>query len=147
MARLLAALALFALTATAAIAQDKAPEKWAYSEASSGPEIDAIMVQGGTFPPGTKFQIARVDLNGDGKEEIVARIEHDEMCSRAGCNMMVLTQRGNRWVALYDDIARAIEPAEGMTGGWRDLVIDGRPFRYQGGAYRAAGRAAPAPKK
>jgi hypothetical protein len=145
MPRLAAALVFVALAAPA-LAQDKAPDKLIFAEASAGPEIDAIMVQGGTFPPGTKFQVARIDLNGDGKEEIVARIEHEEMCNRAGCNMMVLTQRGNRWVALYDEIAKTIEPAEGMTGGWRDLVVDGRPFRYQGGTYRAAGRA-PAPKK
>jgi hypothetical protein len=100
-------------------------------------EFDAINSQGGRFPGGTRLSAARFDLNADGEEELIVRIEHPVLCSRAGCSSMILTRRGQRWLAVFDDLVHTLAPGERTTNGWRDVTMNGRTtLRFDRGAYR-----------
>jgi hypothetical protein len=100
-------------------------------------EYDAIYAQGGRFPGGTRLMAARFDLNADGQEELIVRIEHPDLCGRAGCSSMILTRRGQRWVAVFDDFVHSLAPGERTTNGWRDVTMNGRTtLRFARGAYR-----------
>ena len=99
--------------------------------------FEAVQAQGGRFPRGTRVVAARFDLNGDGQEEIIARVDHPDLCGRSGCSTMILTRRGARWQPVFDDFVHTLAPGERSTNGWRDVTLNGRTtLRFERGAYR-----------
>jgi hypothetical protein len=74
------------------------------------------------------FSVAFVDLDGDGKNEIVLRSDSSAFCGSGGCLTVVLQQRGNQMATL---LSQNLFPDIGVTdqkfGAYRALAaLDGK---------------------
>ncbi|BDI07492.1 hypothetical protein [Sphaerotilus microaerophilus] len=117
-----------------------APPAWS-AEPAAVPAVGALL----DFSPGTAkakafflrqpvardlvsedFEMAGVDLDGDGRPEIVLRSTAASYCSgRAGCAVQVLQQRGQRVVELLSlyTSARLALTRDPVGGAYRALAI------------------------
>lgn len=71
------------------------------------------------------FRQAAVDLNGDGRDEVVLRFEGPDRCGSGGCNGLVLTPQGSGWrVVMRATVTRLpFRVLETRTHGWADLGV------------------------
>jgi len=73
----------------------------------------------------TKYISALVDLNGDGKQEVIAYLLGPEWCGSGGCTMLVLAPQGSSFkVITRMTISNPpIRVLDTKTNGWRDLTV------------------------
>lgn len=94
------------------------------------------------------FDMVEVDLNGDGKEEVLVQMTDDSFCGRAGCTMFVLEkdEAGGFVRKMRATITNSpVRVLEASSQGWRDLGVTVRgsamtpPYearmRFDGKAY------------
>ncbi len=82
----------------------------------------AVVDQPGSAMRG-RYAYARVDLNGDGQEEVFVYLLGSMFCGTGGCNLMLFV-RDAAGYRLLNDIAISRPPvivAESKTGGWSDF--------------------------
>lgn len=82
----------------------------------------------------THYYYNRVDLNGDGRPEVLVYLFGPYMCGSGGCNLLVFRREGDAY-KLVSDISLARNPvvvSEQRTNGWNDLI-----FPVSGGGVRA----------
>lgn len=80
----------------------------------------------GDGAPETRYFASTVDLNQDGKDEIVAYIAGPMVCGTGGCNTIVLTPQGEGY-RVVGDIPITNPPirvAGSSSQGWRDLIVE-----------------------
>ncbi|MET0626043.1 MAG: hypothetical protein ABW250_24125 [Pyrinomonadaceae bacterium] len=73
----------------------------------------------------TNYYYNRVDLDGDGRPEVLVYLFGSYMCGSGGCNTLVFRRAGGRY-KLVADIALTRNPvfvSERRTNGWNDLVV------------------------
>jgi hypothetical protein len=87
-------------------------------------------------PAHLEFQM--VDLNGDGRPEVIVQLLHPFHCGSRGCAMFVFDLTSQRPKSLADIIASEVKPARTMSNGWRDILVDGRRWTFRQGRYRVA---------
>ncbi len=66
-----------------------------------------------------------IDLDGDGRDEIIAHVVGPDVCGSEGCDTVVLTPDGNGY-RIVADIASTRPPisvAATRSNHWRDLVV------------------------
>ena len=73
----------------------------------------------------TKFISAFVDLNGDGKQDVIAYLLGPKWCGSGGCTMLVLAPQGSSYqVITRITITRPpIRVLDTKTNGWHDLSV------------------------
>ena len=72
-----------------------------------------------------KYDVAFVDLNGDGSREAVVYLEGRYLCGSGGCHTLVFRSDRSSY-RLVSDIPITWPPIrvlEGTTNGWRDLRV------------------------
>lgn len=68
--------------------------------------------------------VATTDLDGDGTEEIVARVVHGGYCGSGGCQLLILRRDADgAWRPVLETTAVEITVAGEQTRGFRDLTI------------------------
>lgn len=71
-----------------------------------------------------RFEYARVDLNGDGREETFVRLVNPVFCGSGGCSYLLLDadlQLRQRFTQIDPDGGLVVMTAR--QNGWRDLVV------------------------
>jgi hypothetical protein len=68
---------------------------------------------------------ARVDLNGDGREEFVALVAAPMICGTGGCPVFVLTPQdaGYRVVSRLSVVQPPVRVSSRSSNGWRNLIV------------------------
>lgn len=68
---------------------------------------------------------AAADLNGDGRDEVIAYVMGPMLCGSGGCNAYVLTPEGDGWrVAMNASVTQTpINLLPERTNGWSDLMV------------------------
>ncbi|RJG05947.1 hypothetical protein D3870_07875 [Noviherbaspirillum cavernae] len=66
-----------------------------------------------------------VDLNGDGKPEVLVYVVGPTVCGTGGCNLLVFTSEGTgyRLVSNISVTQPPIRASSNRSSGWRDLVV------------------------
>lgn len=88
---------------------------------------DVIEAEGATGKG--RYVYARVDLNGDGRDEVLVYTLGSIFCGTGGCNLFVLAPTADGY-ALVDDFPITQSPlvvSDSRTAGWKDL------FRHEAG--------------
>ncbi len=97
----------------------------------------ANSIQEAQTESGTSTDIAafKVDLNGDGKPEIVGQIKNTYICGNAGPCVFAMTAGGDILMSVPG--TENAEILDSKTGAWLDIQInDDKKYRYSGGMYR-----------
>jgi hypothetical protein len=97
----------------------------------------ADSIQEAQTEAGTSTDVAafKVDLNGDGKPEIVGQIKNTYICGNAGPCFFVMSANGD--VIMSVPGTENAEILDSRTGGWLDIQLnDDKKYRYSGGTYR-----------
>lgn len=97
----------------------------------------ADSIQEAQTEAGTSTDIAafKVDLNGDGRPEIVGQIKNTYICGNAGPCVFAMTGGGDILMSVPG--AENAEILDSRTGAWLDIMInDDKKYRYGGGMYR-----------
>lgn len=78
-----------------------------------------------TQDPGARFLSAFVDLNGDGKQEAIVYLLHNDFCGSGGCPMLVLTPQDSSYrIITKTTVTRPpIRVLATKTNGWSDLSV------------------------
>ena len=98
---------------------------------------------------------ARVDLNGDGRDEFVALVAGPMLCGTGGCPVFVLTPQDTQYrvVSRLSVVQPPVRVSPRSSNGWRNLVVGigggGLPsgnaeLRYDGTSYPLNPTVAPA---
>jgi hypothetical protein len=89
--------------------------------------------------PQRELQIAKIDLNADGRLDYVAMIVNLVYCGSGGCATSVFLAEGTGYRQVLDILVHDIGLGDGRTGGMSDLVLDRRSrWVWNGKAYAAA---------
>lgn len=84
--------------------------------------------------------IATIDLNHDGKPEIVARLLHTYFCGSHGCKLVILAMQPNRsWNELAYLISHGeLEVHDDYKNGYRTISFDrsNKVWVFQNGKYQ-----------
>jgi len=93
-----------------------------------------------------KARVKYVDLDGDGKSEVIIQAAGDTTCSPTGnCSIWVLRRSKNRYQIILDEDAQTFTVQSESSHGFRDLLLtrhgsafasDGELFRFDGQRYR-----------
>ncbi len=115
---------------------------------NSPEEIEALRKERG-FNPGRFFVAERVDLDGDGKRELLVQSSRNEpLCPTPNCPAWAYRIEGERYVRLLSDVAGYIDGVTVLptsTKGMRDIRIQQHSsaaerdvvlYRFDGQAYR-----------
>lgn len=96
-----------------------------HSEASVRAYLANRLAEDRADYPDTRYALAWVDLNGDGRNEAVVRIMGQGVCGSGGCNMYVLSPWGRRWslVGRMTVTQLPIRVLNSRSRGWRDLGV------------------------
>jgi hypothetical protein len=126
----LAAVALVAAPASAG-AQRKLPGvKVVRSETAVDPELERAVVAAagrenleGLETP-ARYYYNRVDLDGDGKPEVLVYLIASSLCGTGGCELFVFRKKGDGYwlVSNVGLVNGSIVVAPTRTKGWNDLV-------------------------
>lgn len=69
------------------------------------------------------FSVALVDLDGDGRQELIVRAESNAFCGSGGCATLVLQQQGTRMVTLLNQhLFPGLAVTHEKVGGYRALA-------------------------
>jgi hypothetical protein len=104
----------------------------------SSPSEESLrrFLQNYTSPPpspedrSTRYSEAHVDLNDDGKSEVIVYLVGPQWCGSGGCTVLILTEGPAFAVLTKITVVRApIRVLAAKTNGWHNLAV-----RVQGGA-------------
>ena len=90
------------------------------------PEIEQVLSHRyGAPAASTRYLDASIDLNGDGRPEIIVHVIGTTACGTGGCPTLVFTPRGKgyRLVSAISVSRPPIRVAQTRTNGWRNLVV------------------------
>lgn len=75
-----------------------------------------------------RYALARVDLNNDGRREVVAYLLDQNFCGSGGCTMVILTPSGSayRRIGNTPTTRLPIRLLPSRHNGWRDIATDVR---------------------
>ena len=85
-----------------------------------------------------RLRLQSADLNGDGRSDVIALMDHPFSCGSRGCAVHVFVVEGSRLRRVGDILAQEVTPAATSTAGWRDLSVNGQRWTMQDGQYRAS---------
>lgn len=85
-----------------------------------------------------RYLAGRVDLDGDGRPEVVALASGRDACGSGGCMAFVLRDHGEgyRLVSAISTVRAPILGATERSRGWRDLIVEVGGGGAEGGARR-----------
>jgi hypothetical protein len=117
----------------------------AYAPSRVAAELDRLL---GDVPGPIRYFAKQVDLDADGRPELIVHVAGPMVCGTGGCNTIVLTQDGEglREVATITVTRPPIVVAATSSNGWRDLLVavsgGGMPaqmarLRFDGSSYPA----------
>lgn len=122
-------------------------------DAKLGAAIEKELYAGGVVTGSVdRYLYNRVDLDGDGRAEVLAYVLGTASCGSAGCLLLVFRRVGGGYelVSRIDGAENPVIVGEGKTNGWRDLVaharwgeVGGRTVRDYYAALGFDGRAYP----
>ncbi len=74
---------------------------------------------------GTRHRTARVDLDGDGQDDLLAYLEGPYFCGSGGCSLLVFRNEGGAFTKVASTSVTRSPIAIGEPGprGWRDLYV------------------------
>ncbi len=88
--------------------------------------------------PSVKYLYARVDLNGDSKEEMIFLMnDFGYFCGNGGCNLLIFAS-DKRLISNFTISNEPIYYSKNTTQGWNDLIISSegrRSIRFDGKYY------------
>jgi hypothetical protein len=89
----------------------------------AAPDMAAAFVEGSLNV--SSFERADVDLNGDGRSEVLIYVTDERYCGSGGCTLLVLSSQGNgSRVVLRAAVTRPpISLLPTATHGWRDIGV------------------------
>ena len=95
---------------------------------------------GGTVPDDT-FTVGEMDLNDDGKPDLIVHSTNHMNCGSAGCGGDVLMREGDHYSKKYiilPNFGESVTRLGAMHNGMHDLSFDGSTyvFKWDGKAYR-----------
>jgi hypothetical protein len=128
-------LALVAASAGAQGVRQSGDALVAQVEAELQRDISDARAMNGEAPA---IRIQRVDLNGDGRLDAIARVEHPFTCGSGGCAVHVFVSDAGRLRRVGSFLAHEASVAATITSGWRDLAVHGRRWVFAGDRYREA---------
>jgi uncharacterized protein len=107
-------LAIFYCTGNAASVELPGDVVAAITKAYGGPDSE------------TRYLAGSVDLNGDGKPEIVVHVVGSTACGTGGCPTLVFAAEvsGYRLISTTTITQPPIRAAKAVTSGWRNLIVD-----------------------
>jgi hypothetical protein len=91
-------------------------------EASPDYTKEIVSIEGGTGPG--RYLYSRVDLNGDGREEVLAYLLGSIFCGSGGCNLLLFTETGDG-LSLVNEFPISRTPvivSPSTTAGWHDFI-------------------------
>jgi len=98
----------------------------------------SIPTMGGEVEP--TIAVATIDLNRDGKQEIVARIMHTHWCGSHGCKLVILTmQPDGVWKEIASLISHGkLEVHDEYKNNYRTITFDhsNKTWVFQNGRYQ-----------
>ena len=73
----------------------------------------------------TRYALAYVDLNGDGRDEAIVYVQSQGMCGTGGCDFTILTPDAHSWreVASMSVTQLPIRLLDTSSRGWRDISV------------------------
>jgi hypothetical protein len=108
---------------------------------------EPVAISGGSS---ANVQVARVDLDADGQDEVIVTIRSRPYCGNGNvCNFWIFEKVGGAWQPINDgnrDAASRLYLLPGSTGGYRDIGLTGRcgepscsfVLKWTGGRYDSA---------
>ena len=101
------------------------------AETSPDPKLEKAILQTmpGYNPASENEQVRyyynRVDLNGDGKPEVIAHLVGQSICGTGGCDTLIFqpTRNGYRLVSTIGLTNTPVIVSPRRTRGWNDLVV------------------------
>lgn len=88
-------------------------------------EIEKMVANGATKTSPT-IAVAEVDLNQDGKPEIIAQLVSSLTCGSGGCSTAILVEEGGKWVNVLPNVVTpSVALTDVYTKGMLDLVLSG----------------------
>ena len=104
-------------------------------EAELGGDLDDARTMNGQS---ARLRLQSVDLNGDGRSDVIALMEHPFSCGSRGCAVHVFVVEGSRLRHVGDILAHEVTHTATSTAGWRDLSVNGQRWTMQNSQYRAS---------
>jgi uncharacterized protein len=76
-------------------------------------------------PDGIRYFDSAVDLNDDGKNEVIVYLVGPMVCGTGGCNLLVFSPHGTgyRLVSSISVVQTPVRVSTDRTSGWRDLIV------------------------
>src|SRR2546423_1792045 len=126
------------LLQTSTLASFKSPQgrnklkgvQYVRAETSPDPELERAILQDMDYHPATereqiRYYYNRVDLNGDGRPEVIVHLVGSSICGTGGCNTLIFqpARKGYRLVADISLTRTPIIVSPRRTRGWNDLVM------------------------
>jgi hypothetical protein len=97
------------------------------SERTRNPALEKAFLDALEYDPGDdgRYYYNKVDLNGDGKPEILVLVVGRMLCGSCGCPLFVMTKQGNRYVVVSEIICSntPVIVSDKRTNGWNDLIL------------------------
>ena len=72
-----------------------------------------------------QIQIAMVDLNSDGRDEMISHLDNSIYCGATGCIYQILTKKDGQWQSVLNLIAHDLALLPSSTNGMRVLFTNG----------------------
>jgi hypothetical protein len=111
------------------------PEAVALSQKAWASSIDEAKENGSD----STIQAIKVDLNGDGKFEVVGQLKSAYICGGAGPCFFVMTDQPGGYDVLFS--VPGVQNAEllsSKTRGWTDIQLnDDKKYTYNGSTYKS----------
>lgn len=76
-----------------------------------------------TYAPEDAWSVSRIDLNNDGRDELILKTEADDCDARRGCDYLVAAEKSSHWIQLGRIKAFNILVSDKRTYGVRDLIV------------------------
>jgi hypothetical protein len=110
------------------------PEAVALSEKAWESSIAEAKADGGS----ASIRAFKLDLNGDGKPEIIGELKSAYLCGAAGPCFFVMADKGGYDVFFSVPGVEDAKVLDSRTKGWRDIELnDDHGYAYDGSTYRA----------
>ena len=100
-----------------------------YAETESYPELAAFLTDYYEIPEEhlteTRYYYNKIDINEDGKEEIMAATIGDDTSKASGDSVLILRQEQDTFDVLgkFTQVRTPVIISSGTTDGWRDIIF------------------------
>lgn len=92
----------------------------------SQPALTALRTDFDSTAAEARYFASPIDLDGDGRDELIVHVAGPAVCGTGGCNTVILAPQGEgyRMVADISITNPPIRVADSRTHGWRDLIVE-----------------------